>query len=268
MGVEKVTKVAAAPGPGPALQISELRRAFGGVPAVDGISLSIGSGEVVGLIGPNGSGKSTTINLISGELRPDSGSVFLFGTEVSGRPPFIVARHGLTRTFQIPRVWGRMSVGENLLVAGTKLADEALWRSVFGRRRAKAVREHINARMLEVLGQIGLTDLVNDRAETLSGGQKRLLEFGRIMMSSAKVVLLDEPFAGVNPVLRKNLAAAIAGLRRTGCAVILVEHNLQAVEQNCDRVVVMATGRVIAEGPLSAVRESREVISAYLGSSA
>ncbi|PZS16093.1 MAG: ABC transporter ATP-binding protein [Pseudonocardiales bacterium] len=247
------------------LAVEDLSRSFGGVPAVDGVSFRISGGEIVGLIGPNGSGKSTTVNLVSGSLRCDSGRILLRGSDISNRSAYQVARLGLTRTFQIPRVWGRLTVAENLLVAGTDVSDESATRALTRRRKLRQQRGELEERLFDILATLNLTPLANQQAEVLSGGQKRLLEFGRIMMSGASVLVLDEPFAGVNPVMCRALQDIIEALRADGCLVLLIEHNLQAVEETCDRVIVMATGKIIAQGSLAEVRASEKVISAYLG---
>lgn len=253
---------------GRGLAVEDLRRAFGGVPAVDGVSFEVAPGEIVGLIGPNGSGKSTTVNIIAGALRCDSGRTVVSGRDVTNRPAHVVARHGLARTFQIPRVWGRLSVAENLLIAGTGRDDETVFRALFNRPALRRRQQHTEKRMSEILPLLGLSGVMNEYAEVLSGGQKRLLEFGRIMMAGAEAIVLDEPLAGVNPVMARSLQQTISGFRERGCAVLLVEHNLQAVAETCDRVVVMATGRIIAAGTFAEVRESAEVVSAYLGTAA
>lgn len=248
-----------------ALTARDLRRSFGGVPAVDGVSFDVAPGELVALIGPNGSGKSTIANIVTGALRCDDGRLVIGGDDVTNRPAHTIARHGLARTFQIARVWGRMTVAENLLVAGTGHADETITASLLKRRRQRSRQIELEARVREILGVLSLSRLENERAEVLSGGQKRLLEFGRIMMSGARVLVLDEPLAGVNPVMVQSLLDVMAGFRDDGCAVLLIEHNLQAVEETSDRVIVMATGKVIAEGSLAEVRRSDAVVTAYLG---
>jgi ABC-type branched-subunit amino acid transport system ATPase component len=247
------------------MAVESLHRSFGGVPAVDGVTFGVARGEIVGLIGPNGSGKSTTVNMLGGSLRADSGQISLLGNNITNRPAHEVSRLGLIRTFQIPRVWGRMTVAENLLVAGTDLVDERASRAIFQRRGLRRRQLEVEQKLLDVLDTLNLAPLADEMAEVLSGGQKRLLEFGRIMMSEASVLVLDEPFAGVNPVMCRALQDVVETLRASGRGVLLVEHNLQAVEESCDRVIVMATGRVIAEGSLAEVRQSDEVISAYLG---
>ena len=252
----------------PLLAVHDVHRSFGGVPAVDGVSFEVSAGEIVALIGPNGSGKSTTANIVTGALRCDEGRLVVGGDDLTNRPAHAVARHGLARTFQIARVWGRMTVAENLLVAGTDRTDETIVAALLRRPRLRRRQVELEARVREILDVLSLTNLEAERAEVLSGGQKRLLEFGRIMMSGARVLVLDEPLAGVNPVMVQALQAVMARFRDDGCAVLLIEHNLQAVEETSDRVVVMATGKVIAEGSLAAVRTSEAVVTAYLGGAA
>lgn len=250
------------------LTARDLRRSFGGVPAVDGVSFDVFPGEIVALIGPNGSGKSTTANIVTGMLRCDDGRLVIGGDDVTNRPSHTIARHGLARTFQIARVWGRMTVAENLLVAGTDRAGETIAAALLKRRRERRRQLELESRVRDVLDALSLSRLENERAEVLSGGQKRLLEFGRIMMSGARVLVLDEPLAGVNPVMVQGLLDVMARFRDDGCAVLLIEHNLEAVEETSDRVIVMATGRVIAEGSLAEVRTSDAVVTAYLGATA
>jgi len=252
----------------PVLTAQDLRRSFGGVPAVDGVSFDVSPGEIVALIGPNGSGKSTTANIVTGALRCDEGRLTIGGDDVTNRPAHTIARHGLARTFQIARVWGRMTVAENLLVAGTDQAEETITAALLRRRSQRRRQIELEGRVRETLDALSLGHLENERAEVLSGGQKRLLEFGRIMVSRARVLVLDEPLAGVNPVMVQALLDVMARFRDDGCAVLLIEHNLQAVEETSDRVIVMATGKVIAEGSLADVRTSDAVVSAYLGATA
>lgn len=252
----------------PLLAVHDVHRSFGGVPAVDGVSFEVSAGEIVALIGPNGSGKSTTANIVTGALRCDEGRLVVGGDDLTNRPAHAVARHGLARTFQIARVWGRMTVAENLLVAGTDRTDETIVAALLRRPRLRRRQVELEARVREILDVLSLTNLEAERAEVLSGGQKRLLEFGRIMMSRARVLVLDEPLAGVNPVMVQALQDVMARFRDDGCAVLLIEHNLQAVEETSDRVIVMATGKVIAEGSLAAVRTSEAVVTAYLGGAA
>ena len=249
-----------------ALDVSELCKHFGGVQAVDHCSFKAPLGRVTGLIGPNGAGKSTAIDLISGFKLPDSGTVVFQGRTIQGQPPHRIARLGLIRTFQTPREWAGLSVLENVALAQWDPHREALWRGIWGlsggqRQATDAELQHAR----EILVELNLIHLRNERAGNLSGGQKRLLEFARIRMVGPSLVILDEPMGGVNPVLGERMADAIAAFIKAGTTVIVVEHNLAFIERVTDHVVVMADGKVIAEGPFATLRSNRSVIDAYLG---
>ena len=249
-----------------ALEVQALCKHFGGVRAVDQCSFNAPAGKVTGLIGPNGAGKSTAIDLISGFKLPDSGAVVFKGRNIQGLPPHTIARMGLIRTFQTPREWAGLSVLENAALASWDPGREALWRGIWGlsaRQRQATSGELERAR--EILAELDLLHLRNDRAGNLSGGQKRLLEFARIRMVGPSLVILDEPMGGVNPVLGERMASAIASFITAGMTVIVVEHNLAFIERVTNHVVVMAEGRVIAEGPFETLRSNRSVIDAYLG---
>jgi ABC-type branched-subunit amino acid transport system ATPase component len=249
-----------------ALEVKALAKHFGGVKAVDGCSFLAPRGQVTGLIGPNGAGKSTAIDLISGFKLPDAGAVMFSNREIQGMAPHTIARLGLIRTFQTPREWPGLSVLENVALARWDPSREALWRAFWKPAPAqrKATEEEL-ARARAMLAEFDMIALRNDRAGTLSGGQKRLLEFARIRMVGPSLVILDEPMGGVNPVLGERIAAAISGFIAAGTTVIVVEHNLAFIERVTTHVVVMAEGKVIAEGPFAMLRENRSVIDAYLG---
>jgi len=232
----------------PSLRAEKLRKRFGALTAVDGVSFQVAPGEILGVIGPNGSGKSTLFNLVSGVYRPDEGQVCLQGKSITGLPAFRVARAGLCRTFQIASPFSKMSVWDNLRTA----ASVGFW--------------HGHAERAEsVLALLRLTHLRDERAENLSGGQQKLLELGRVLMRDPSVVLLDEIGAGVNPALKDQLAEAILEQRRAGRAFVVVEHDMEFVRALCDRVMVMALGRVIIEGDFDTVVAHPEVIESYLG---
>jgi ABC-type branched-subunit amino acid transport system ATPase component len=247
------------------LALEDLAYAFGGVQAVDGCTFDVQRGRVTALIGPNGAGKTTLVNVVAGALRPQRGRVFFRGVEITGWAPHRVARQGLIRTFQISRELGRMTVLENMLVASPGQAGERLFTALF--RPAVGAREdrRLVERALAVLDTFELYALRHEYARNLSGGQKRLLEIARAVMAAPHLLLLDEPMAGVNPALIDRLIRHIRELRAGGLTVLMVEHNLHAVEQLCDHVVVMALGRVLATGLMADLRRNEDVVRAYLG---
>ena len=250
----------------PALEVKGLSKSFGGVKAVDGCSFSAPRGKVTGLIGPNGAGKSTAIDLISGFKLPDSGTVIFEGHDVLGMAPHRISRLGLIRTFQSPREWPGLTVLENVIMACWDAGRETFWRAVVGLNRAQRTTGASElAKAREILAEFGLSALRNERAGNLSGGQKRLVEFARIRMAEPRLVVLDEPMGGVNPVLGERMALAIEGFISAGTSVIVVEHNLPFIERVTSHVVVMAQGAVIATGPFQSLRANQEVIDAYLG---
>jgi len=248
------------------LVVEGLSKHFGGLAAVDNCSFRAPKGQVTGLIGPNGAGKSTAIDLISGFKVPDSGSVTFDGETITSLPPHRIARRGLIRTFQTPREWPGLTVLENVLLAKYEPDQETLFRGLIGPGLGhRTIADLDLARAREILAEFGLTALTNERAGNLSGGQKRLVEFARIRMAQPKLVILDEPMGGVNPVLGERMAEALAAFVRSGTSVIVVEHNLPFIERVSDQVVVMAQGAVIASGPFETVRANQTVIDAYLG---
>ena len=252
--------------PAIALDVRGVSKHFGGVYAVDACSFQAPRGQVTGLIGPNGAGKSTAIDLISGFKLPDRGEIIFKDRNVAGLPPHRIARMGLVRTFQAPREWPGLTVLENVVMARWDPSREGFLRGVIGMSRPQRVAtggELALAR--EIVVELGLDHLRNERAGNLSGGQKRLVEFARIRMAQPELVILDEPMGGVNPVLGERMAAAIEGFVATGTTVIVVEHNLPFIERVTQHVIVMAQGAVIAEGPFESLRSSQAVVDAYLG---
>jgi len=248
------------------LEVENLHKHFGGVQAVEACSFAVAEGQITGLIGPNGAGKSTAIDLISGFKIPDTGTVVFEGKQVQGKAPHKISRMGLIRTFQSPREWPALSVLENLVLARYEPRRERFWRSLWGPTGAE--KQHANDQLVRaraILEEFGLLQLRNERAGNLSGGQKRLLEFGRIRMAEPRLVILDEPMGGVNPVLGERMAVAVLGFVSAGTSVVIVEHNLPFIERVTDVVVVMAEGRVIAEAPFEQLRGNQAVVDAYLG---
>jgi branched-chain amino acid transport system ATP-binding protein len=247
------------------LEIERLTKSFGGIRAVRGCTFSVPEGQVIGLIGPNGAGKSTVVDLVSGFTQPDAGSVRLAGEQLVGKRPDVIARLGLIRTFQTPREWRRLTVMDNVLLARCQFARESLWRSLTEARRIRRNEEADRVAVRAVLERFQLAGLKNELAVTLSGGQKRLLEFARIAAAEPRLIVLDEPMGGVNPVLGARIGEAVGRFAGEGRTVIVVEHNLPFIEKTCDQVVVMDLGEVIAQGPFSGLRGNPRVVDAYLG---
>lgn len=249
-----------------ALVVEKLYKHFGGVVAVDNCSFRALKGQVTGLIGPNGAGKSTAIDLISGFKLADAGTVLFEDTPIQGQPPHRISRLGLIRTFQTPRGWPGLTVLENILLAQWDPQRETLWRGLIGYKQAQHEASDAElARARELVEEFGLHELRNERAGNLSGGQKRLVEFARIRMAEPRLVILDEPMGGVNPVLGERMAQSIEGFIAAGTSVIIVEHNLPFIERVAQQVIVMSQGAVIATGPFESLRSNQSVIDAYLG---
>jgi neutral amino acid transport system ATP-binding protein len=248
------------------LEVDEVVKRFGGIRAVDGATMNVRSGEITALIGPNGAGKTTLFNVITGFYRGDRGSVGFDGRQVLGDPPYEIARQGMVRTFQITKALAAMPVLDNMMLAAPDQPGERfrnlILRPGVVRQREKEVRSEAT----ELLELFNLHELANDYAGTLSGGQRKLLELARALMARPKLLLLDEPMAGINPVLGKRLLDHMQELRRDrGVTFLFIEHDMEVVMNHSDRVIVMAEGKVIADGEPDAVRANQRVIDAYLG---
>ncbi len=247
------------------LEISGLRRGFYGITALDGVDLAVAEGSVTGLIGPNGAGKTTLFNCVSGLVPPQGGRVRFDGIDITGWRSDRVTRQGLVRSFQIARGFPRLSVMENLLLYGASQPGEtllaALRRSPAARRREEALVE----RALCVAGRLDLGRVLDNPAAALSGGQKKLLEIGRALMTDPKLILLDEPIAGINPRLADELGAHLQSLRQDGLTFLVIEHHMDMIARICDPVIVMAEGRVLAEGSFAEIAGRHEVQEAYMG---
>jgi branched-chain amino acid transport system ATP-binding protein len=230
------------------LEIHDLRRAFGGIRALAGVSASVEPGEIVGIIGPNGSGKSTLFNVVTGVHAPDGGRVSLLGRDITGWTPHRIARAGLGRTFQIPGLFVNMTVRQNLLTA----AVHGDWKGAPARAGA-------------VLEELDIAHVADDLARTLSGGQQRLVEFGRVLMQDPELILLDEVTAGVHPRLREIILAAVRRLRENGRTFVVIEHDMELVRTICERVIVMDAGEVVAQGTFEEIARDEQVVEAYLG---
>jgi branched-chain amino acid transport system ATP-binding protein len=234
---------------GIALEIRDLRKAFGGVRAVDGCSFAVPGGKISGLIGPNGSGKTTTFNLLTGIIRPDGGQVIYRGENLAGLKPHQIFGKGITRTFQITRIFREMTVLENMLsVTGLGVPDRV------ARERAE-----------ELIAFVNLAHLRAEYGGRLSYGQQKLLEFARALMTDPDLILLDEPAAGVNRTLLQHLLDQIHRLQETGKTVLIVEHDMNVIMNHCERIFVMDYGVKIAEGPPAEIQRDERVLDAYFG---
>ncbi len=248
-----------------ALEVRDVHFAYSGVKALAGCSFSIAERSATAIIGPNGAGKSTLIEVIAGGLAPSAGSVVIGGTDWSGLGRLRVARRGLVRSFQISRQLVRLPVIENMLLVAPKQSGESIFGALFGRRRWRAEEEALRARARELLESVGLTGTDAMLAGTLSGGQRRLLDIALALMAEPKVLLLDEPSAGVAPHMTARIAELLTGLPAMGIAVVVVSHDMEFVAAMTDDVIAIARGQAICRGSLDEVKSSPEVLASYLG---
>jgi branched-chain amino acid transport system ATP-binding protein len=240
---------------------------FGGIRAVNGATLAVRDGSITALIGPNGAGKTTFFNVITGFYRPDGGSASFGGREVLGRSPYAIARLGMVRTFQITKALARMPVIDNMMLGASDQPGERLLNAVFRPGATRRREEEVREQAMELLEIFDLARLADHYAGTLSGGQRKLLELARALMTRPRFLLLDEPMAGINPTLGRRLLDHIQRLRaEQEVTFLFIEHDMDVVMRHADRVIVMAEGRVIAEGQPEEVRRDQAVIDAYLGS--
>ena len=248
------------------IKVENLHRHFGGFHAVDGASLEIREGSITGLVGPNGAGKTTLFNVIAGVLPPTSGRVTMAGEDITGMSPHELFHKGLLRTFQIAHEFSSMTVRENLMMVPGSQSGEILWNTWFGRKRIADEERALQAKADEVLEFLTVDHLRDEKAGNLSGGQKKLLELGRTMMVDARIVFLDEVGAGVNRTLLNTIGDAIVRLNKErGYTFCMIEHDMEFIGRLCDPVIVMAEGKVLAEGTIDEIKANEQVIEAYLG---
>jgi branched-chain amino acid transport system ATP-binding protein/neutral amino acid transport system ATP-binding protein len=247
------------------LEVRKLRRSFYGVHALEGVDLRVEPRRITGLIGPNGAGKTTLFNCISGVVVPDSGSVVFDGRDITGWRPDRISSAGLIRTFQIARGFPRLSVYENLLLYGDSQPGERVSAALLRSAKARMREAELTDRAFAIASRLNLVRVLNDAASSLSGGQKKLLEIGRVLMAQPQMILLDEPVAGVNPSLTREIAVHLRSLVDDGLSVLLIEHHMDTIAQICDHVVVLAEGRNLAEGRFEELLRNEAVQEAYMG---
>jgi neutral amino acid transport system ATP-binding protein len=249
----------------PLLAADQLSKSFGGIRAVDAASIEVSLGSITGLIGPNGAGKTTLFNLLSNFIRPDSGEVIFNGAPIQHLQPHQIAQQGLVRTFQVARVLSRLSVMENMLLAAQHQTGEHFWNVWL--RPHQVIQEERQQRewASTILDSVGLAHMAQEYAGSLSGGQRKLLELARTLMVRPKLILLDEPAAGVNPTLIKQICEHVMDWNREGISFLIIEHNMDVIMSLCDRVWVLAEGRNLATGTPAEIQTNTQVLEAYLG---
>lgn len=249
----------------PLLEIKNLTKRFGGITAVDSCSFDVREGEILGLIGPNGSGKTTVFNLITNIYQPDSGSIRFKGEPLKNMKTHEIANLGIGRTFQLIRLFPKLTVMDNMLIARKYVHGENMWPQIFRKKHVEKEDESNRGRAMEMLTVVNLDKKANDLAQNLSYGQQKLLEISRALATEPQLLLLDEPIAGVNPTMAKNILAIIKKLNKQGKTIVIVEHNMNIVMKICKRIVVLDYGKEIAAGTPSKIKKNKKVIEAYLG---
>ena len=249
------------------IDVKNLSKSFGGLQAVNIDQIEFKKNQLTSIIGPNGAGKTTFFDLISGFQSSDSGEVFFKDQNITNIQPYKIARLGMVRTFQLTKVFDRMTVLENLLFSGSSVSNDSFVKSVLKLPTQKSYEKDLEERAYNVLEDLNIKQMANSYARELSGGQKKLLELARSIINNPEVLLLDEPLAGVNPKLAEDILSLILKLSNLGITVIMVEHNIEAVMKISERVAVLAEGALIADGTPSEIRNNNQVIEAYLGGS-
>jgi ABC-type branched-subunit amino acid transport system ATPase component len=247
------------------LSVRGLKRGFYGVHVLQGVNLAIKAGSFTGLIGPNGAGKSTFFNVVSGLYKPEAGEIRLNGEEIGGLSPDRLVSRGLVRTFQLARGFPKLSVFQHLMLYGQNQTGEGLVAALIGSRAAREREAELAERALAIAKRLRLSHLVDNPVTALSGGQKKLVEIGRALMAEPRLILLDEPMAGVNPSLTEEIAEHLVALNRDGITICLIEHDMGLIRRLCSPIIVMAEGRTLVEGSFEAVAADTRVQEAYLG---
>jgi len=247
------------------IAVEHVTHSFGGLVAVNDCSWSLDGGTIAALIGPNGAGKTTLANLIAGALPVQKGRIVFDGHDISGKAPHAIAQRGIIRTFQISKDFEKLTLLENLLVAAPNQPGESLLTAFFQPSKSNAAERRNLERAAELLNQFDLYHLRNEYASDISGGQKRLLELARAVMAEPKLMLLDEPMAGINPALIERVCKHLEDIQKSGVTLLMIEHNLSVVESICRWVTVMVEGKVLTSGTMAQLRQHRGVVDAYLG---
>ncbi len=248
------------------LEVTNLKKSFGGLKAVDVQSLNLNKNELTSIIGPNGAGKTTFFDLISGFQDSYEGKVYLNKKNITKSQPYSIARLGMIRTFQLTKVFDRMTVLENMMFSASTVNNDSFIKSLIRLPSQKTIEKNIKEKSFEIMKDLNIDHMANSYARELSGGQKKLLELGRSIVNDPDILLLDEPLAGVNPKLAEEILQIILNLSEKGISILMVEHNIEAVMKISQRVVVFAEGMVIADDKPENVRTDEKVIEAYLGS--
>ncbi len=248
------------------LEVKNLKKSFGGIKAVDVESLNLNGNELTSIIGPNGAGKTTFFDLISGFQTSDEGKVYLNNKNITKSQPYAIARLGMIRTFQLTKVFDRMTVLENMMFSASTVNNDSFLKSLVKLPSQKTTEKKIRDKSLEIMKELNIDHMANSYAREMSGGQKKLLELGRSIINNPSILLLDEPLAGVNPKLAEEILQIIVNLAEKGISILMVEHNIEAVMKISERVIVLAEGKVIADSTPENIRADEKVIEAYLGS--